>query len=126
MPRPKRNAFGYRRPETIDPSDLVKLQREDGFQGQVMELAQLRGWLVVHLENIQTAAGSWTVGVSPDGEGFPDTLLVRDRIVFAELKTEEGRLSPKQKLWRDALRAAKQEYYLWRPRDFPLIERVLF
>jgi hypothetical protein len=61
--------------------------------------------------------------------GLPDIIAVRDgRLVFAELKTERGRLRPEQQAWRDELRRLTgAEYYIWRPRDWQsgAIERVL-
>lgn len=60
--------------------------------------------------------------------GFPDLVLVRDRIIFAELKREPRVSSPvsdAQKEWLDALAAAGGECYLWRPSDLDEIAGIL-
>ena len=51
-------------------------------------------------------------------EGFPDLCLVRPpRIVFAELKSEHGRLTPAQREWVRELGECGLEVHLWRPAD---------
>jgi len=59
--------------------------------------------------------------------GFPDLTLVRDRVIFAELKRDRGgRLSPAQIGVHELLRAAGAEVYVWwLPRDLPEVARVL-
>lgn len=61
------------------------------------------------------------------GEGWPDLTLVRERIVYAELKRDRGgRLSPAQIGVHELLRAAGGEVYVWwLPRDLPEVARVL-
>lgn len=50
--------------------------------------------------------------------GFPDLVLVgRGRVLYRELKTETGRVSPEQKVWLDALQSAGQDAGIWRPPD---------
>lgn len=57
--------------------------------------------------------------------GFPDWTLVRDRIVFLELKTETGKVSDHQIGWLAALFEAGVEAYVVRPRHFDQITCVL-
>ena len=76
----------------------------------VMKLARLKGWLAYHTHDSRH---------SPSG--FPDLVLVRDgQIVFVELKTRKGSLSPSQSQWIDALRkcAGAVQTYVWRPADW--------
>jgi len=43
-------------------------------------------------------------------------------VIFAELKSERGRVSDAQRCWQEALmRAQGVEYYIWRPSDLPSI-----
>jgi len=97
---------------------------EAQFQQQVIEYAHLTGWLCAHFRPARTARG-WVTPVTADGSGFPDLVLVRERVVVAELKSETGRPTAEQRRWLDALEAAKAEHYLWRPSDWPEVERVL-
>ena len=47
-------------------------------------------------------------------------------VVFAELKTEVGKVGPEQRGWLDALgRCEGVEAGLWRPGDWKRIEEVL-
>jgi hypothetical protein len=57
--------------------------------------------------------------------GFPDRVLVRDRIIFAELKREHGKPTETQREWLDALAAVGAEVYLWRPSDLDEIATIL-
>ena len=115
--------------------------REDDFQATVIEMAQRLGWKVAHFRPAKTEKG-WRTAVAADGAGFPDLVLVRHRILFAELKTDRGKLSRDQVVWQDAIIRAEDLYldqvgqgydsrYLpfkhvvWRPRDLKTIEEVL-
>lgn len=71
------------------------------------------------------ARGKWQTAVQADGAGFPDLVLVRERVIWAELKTDKGKESNDQIDWKDALMNADQEFYVWRPRNFKEIEQLL-
>jgi len=59
--------------------------------------------------------------------GFPDLVLVGNRVIFAELKTQRGKMSPQQRFWASALTNAEGvEYHLWRPSDWPEVYQRLF
>jgi hypothetical protein len=61
--------------------------------------------------------------------GFPDLVLVhaeRRDVLFVELKKQDGALSPRQMEWRDALQAAGARWYMWKPSDWPTVQRILF
>jgi len=50
--------------------------------------------------------------------GFPDLVLAGTRgVIFAELKTESGRLSSEQAAWRWRLLAGGSRFYVWKPAD---------
>ena len=62
--------------------------------------------------------------------GFPDLVLVRPPvIIFAELKSERGRLSTSQRAWLERFEQCgipgRIETYIWRPNDWPDILRIL-
>lgn len=84
----------------------VLVVREREWQQQVIDLARMYGWLVYH-----------TFDSRRSEPGFPDLTLVHSGVVFAELKTDRGRLSPAQEVWLSRLRAAGAEVHVWRPRD---------
>lgn len=58
--------------------------------------------------------------------GFPDLVIVArppaEGVVFAELKTDNGRVRPEQEWWHTKLRAAGVEVHVWRPADWPQVE----
>lgn len=87
---------------------------ERDWQHQVIDLAKLFGWRVYH-----PFLSKWSE------RGFPDLTLVRERLIFVELKREDGRLSPHQEEWLDALKAAGVECYVWRPSDFGEAQETL-
>jgi len=83
--------------------------------GQVRTLAALYGWLPYHTHDSRKSE-----------PGFPDLCLVRgDRLIFAELKTQRGRLTAAQTAWLDKLRATHAEVYVWRPSDLPVVAAIL-
>jgi hypothetical protein len=50
--------------------------------------------------------------------GFPDDVLIGARgLLWRELKSEYGMLTPDQRTVRNALRALGQDWALWRPAD---------
>ena len=89
---------------------------EKQFQAQVVELARYSGFLVYHTFDSRRSAG-----------GFPDLVLVKPpRLIFAELKSEGGKLRPEQQKWLDALGGCESiEVRLWRPSEWEEIERML-
>ena len=46
-------------------------------------------------------------------------------MIIAELKKETGRKTPEQREWQAILEANGAEFYLWKPSDWPDIERIL-
>jgi hypothetical protein len=98
---------------------------ERQWQRVVTDLAELYGWSWAHFRPAMTERG-WRTPVSgPAGAGFPDLVLVRDRVVFAELKSQSGRLRAEQVLVHADLRAAGAELHVWRPSQLALVRDVL-
>ncbi len=97
----------------LSSPSLAQVSEAD-FQQTVIELFRATGWRVYHNLNSK--------GSDP---GWPDLqLLKRGRLVFAELKTQRGRLTAEQDFILNELRCAGAETYLWRPSDWVEIERV--
>lgn len=97
---------------------------ESEFQSVVIDLARMFRWRVAHFRPAKTKYG-WVTPVQADGKGWPDLCLVRERIVFAELKSDAGKLAPEQREWAQALADAGCESYVWRPADLEQVAAVL-
>ncbi len=101
-------------------STIVFKQTEKQFEAALVQYAKLAGWRVYHSFDSRRSEAGW-----------PDLSMVRlGRLVFAELKTEKGRLSGAQLGWQEALlrvaySAANVEVFVWRPSDWSEIESVL-
>jgi signal-transduction protein with cAMP-binding, CBS, and nucleotidyltransferase domain len=87
---------------------------EEQWLQQVRELARLKGWRIYHTRDSRRS-----------DPGFPDLVLVRgDRLIFAELKREKGRLTESQRTWLAALEETA-ETHVWRPSDWEAVIEVL-
>lgn len=87
---------------------------EKQFQQQVVDMARALGWMAYHTHDSRRSE-----------PGFPDLVLVRERIIYAELKSETGKPTLEQLSWMEALKVAGAEVYLWRPSDACEIEETL-
>lgn len=89
---------------------------EKAFEEQIRELCKLLGWRRYHTHRAQFSPA-----------GFPDDVLVRrERLIFAELKAENGKVSREQQAWLDDLaHVPGVEVYVWRPSDWDQIVEVL-
>ena len=105
---------------------LDERMSEAQLQAAVIDTARRLGWLVAHFRPARTETG-WRTPVAADGKGFPDLVLVRERVVFAELKKATGKVSPEQGRWLEGLLLAGAEICLWTPQHWSdgSIERVL-
>lgn len=104
-----------RTPDRIDAAAYRARQTEAEFQSLVVEMAEMLGWLVVHIRN--------TVA-NPDA--LPDLLMWRgDDYLLAELKTERGAVTAKQQQWHENAAYRGVTVHVWRPSDWPEIEAAL-
>jgi hypothetical protein len=88
---------------------------ERDWQQQCLDYARLMGWLVYHTFNSQRSE-----------PGYPDLTMVRERVVFAELKVGRGRVTHAQTRWLERLQRAGAEAYVWvGPTDWPLVQAAL-
>jgi VRR-NUC domain len=106
---------------------LTRPADEQSFQACVLEVAKLAGWRSLHIRPARRADGSWRSPIGGDGKGWPDLTLVRaPRLVFAELKSERGKLRPEQSDWLAVLRLLPQaEVFVWTPDDWDELVEVL-
>lgn len=119
---------------TVDPSTLAKpVMTEKQLQAAIIDAARLLGWRV-----------QWTHDSRHSPAGYPDLTLVRarpgepPRLLFVELKTERGVVSPEQAAWLHDLvtlsacasalgQPSLVQACVWRPQDWAdgSVERVL-
>lgn len=99
-------------------------ESEADWERAVVQVAHLHGWKVAGFR-AAVVGKSWQTPVRHDAKGWPDLVLVRDRVIFVELKTKTGRVRPEQTEWIELLEAARQEVYVWRPSDFDWAVKVL-
>ena len=98
----------------VDPQTVIP---EADFQATVVGIAVLNGWRVFSTKDSRR---------SPEGE--PDLRMVHPvwkRMIWMELKKEGENPTPGQEEALRILARAEQEWYLCRPSDLDLIERVL-
>ena len=99
---------------------MTKGPSESQFQAAVIEYAELRGWMVYHVANVKSHLRAKT------SVGYPDLTMIRyGRLLFAELKrTAKDKPTEAQEKWLRELDCGCA-VYVWRPSDWPEIERVL-
>lgn len=87
---------------------------ESDAQQTVVELAQWKRWSVYHTHDSRHSAA-----------GFPDLVLWRDRVIYAELKRVGEKPRSEQRAVLDGLAKAGAEVYLWTLDDLHEIGRIL-
>lgn len=100
--------------------------READFLQSVCDLARLHGWRVYHPRPGRTQT-SWRTALTGD-PGWPDLALARagSPLWLVELKAQRGRVTADQWRWIDTLRRATGvRSEVWKPADWPVIERIL-
>jgi len=101
---------------------IVESERE--FQREVIKMAESLGWYFNHALPGKGRNKHLTLFIGK--RGFPDLVLCRPpRLIFAELKSETGKLSTDQQEWLEALRACGAEVYVWRPSELERITGIL-
>lgn len=96
--------------------ELLKQISEKQFLQDVRDFLRLSGWLTYH-----------TLRSKGSEPGFPDLVGVRPpRVVFIELKREDGVLTPAQKTWNVTLwMCPGVERYVFKPSMWDDIEALL-
>ena len=88
--------------------------REKQVQSAILDVARLLGWRVYH-----------TFDSRKSEAGFPDLVLVRDRVIYAEIKCAGQKPRPSQVEWLNALSRAGAEVYLWTEADYDEVAAIL-
>jgi len=101
---------------TTGKNHAATMLSEADFLRQVCEVATLGQWIFYH-----------TLRSTGSTAGYPDLCLVRgETLLYAELKSPHGRVTPAQAAWLQALGAVTHvEAAVWRPADWDAIERQL-
>lgn len=101
----------------------VEHEDEKSFLSRVRRLAKDNGFVCYHTHRSDHSEA-----------GYPDVCLVKGcsltspgRLIFAELKSAQGKLTKEQALWLDLLRHSVPgvEVYVWRPSDWPTMCTIL-
>lgn len=97
-------------------SEATRGHPERDWREQVVEAAKLAGWVCY-----------WTWNSVHSPAGMPDLILCKPpMLVFAELKTETGKVTDSQKCWLELLsQATDVRSTIWRPSDWPDVLEVL-
>ncbi len=86
---------------------LGSVERETDFEGFVEETATRFGWKLHHETDSRKSR-----------RGFPDLVLVGfHQVLWRELKTATGKVSPEQEEWLRVLQENGQDAKVWRPED---------
>lgn len=103
---------------TLMSETLDRYVTHKEFMGIIQQFAELHGWMVYF---------TWQSKHSP--AGYPDLTMVRERdkrLITAEVKTVKDKPTIQQEEWLRILRAVNcSEVYLWYPKDWDDIEKVL-
>ncbi len=87
---------------------------EEAFQALVVDLAERFRWVAWHDNDSRR-----------NDAGLPDLLLIRERVIWRELKTQKGRLSAEQAAWGELLLRCGQDWAIWRPSDWAEVVATL-
>lgn len=96
------------------------------FQRRVVDAAQLHGWHTCHTRRATVRAGR--IATPTSMTGWPDLVLWHEThrvVLYVEIKTDGGRLSPAQVRTLGSLSAAGAWVMVWRPRDWDEIAALL-
>ncbi len=96
---------------------VARAMSEQELEDNLVDMLDTFGFFYHHDRPARTVDGHWKNHFRGQN-GFPDWLIIGNRTIFVELKTEKGQLRPEQRIWFEHLAYAGAEVYLWRPRDW--------
>jgi hypothetical protein len=94
---------------------------EESFQRAVVDLAHIFKYKVAYFRKARKKDGDWVTPVGADGKGWLDLVLVNENkhdLIFAELKSENGKMTKEQKDWFTRLGKCHESVYCWKPSDW--------
>ena len=110
-------------------TEVDNLVSEKALESYVKELAELYGWSYYHqVTGVICPSCHKPTFSKREGPGFPDLVLAHPngRLIFAELKSQKGKLREGQPEWLALLNTGRgREVYLWRPSDMDTIALIL-
>lgn len=106
---------------TSQPAPGVPHLLEKPYQVRVITFAENCGWEVFHHGDSRKQVRPGVFVGDIQARGFPDLVLVRERVLYRELKQDGEYLDPWQRYWAARLEAAGCDYDLWRPADWDTI-----
>lgn len=109
----------------MKPTPISEMS-EATWQGQFIDLAQSYGWKHLHVRRTIGRGKKWVTATNR--AGWPDLTLWNQRqrrIIFVELKSEKGIVSPEQEEVLAELRNSGQETYVLRPSELDLAQAIL-
>jgi hypothetical protein len=93
---------------------------EKEWQGLIRQTARAYGWDCYHTQfSFRSDIGY------PDLHLWHAVMTGYQTSIWAECKTESGKLRPKQAVTIDSMRSAGLTVYVWRPSDWEQVVRVL-
>jgi len=93
---------------------VAEVTLEKHVQSAILDIARLLGWSAYH-----------TFDSRKSQAGFPDLVLVRERVIFAEIKRAGERPRQSQLEWLNALARAGAEVYVWTEADYDEVASIL-
>lgn len=93
---------------------ISRAMTEDQLLYAVLELSRMLGLRTAHFRSAWTERG-YRTPVAGDGAGWPDLIIVGQRLIIRELKSERGRVDPEQTAWLALLGRAGVDAAVWRP-----------
>ena len=109
---------GQKKATSAQKMSLKGALSERDWQQQVRQIARLYGWTMQY----------HTHDARRSDPGWPDLVLHHPelgRTIFAELKTDSGKITAAQAEWLHALGISGLETAVWRPRDTRTVQAVL-
>lgn len=104
----------HAKPELTARQILDGQVTEKAYMQQIIDLARKCGYYCYHCHDSRRSM-----------PGFPDLMIIADRIIFLEVKTETGKLSPEQRAVIHRLRSAGCLAMVVRPSNWSDVEHML-